>query len=284
MKVHFFRFEINNSTDTPDSLLSRIDKLRLIDREQAIPPGTMFLEDLTADSLFYSMDFTKRRTIQGPGQSVQGRRTTDFALPEGGGFGEQTALVWSRKSDYVAVQYNHSGPRVGAIASYFSRFMEPSRGKPKVEFHPVLDDTVMSRLRNSTVRTKFDVTVDRRSLSEALIEDDLALSSIVNLGDATNAGHLSFQLSLGGDVRNGPLKGILALAGRIMSASPRGLKVGIKDTLDSKMEVLDLLNHREVEEIPDTSLPLTDGLRWDFSSRANAIKSTFIPWLRGRSQ
>ena len=285
MMVHFFRAEIVNSRDTPGSLLTGIDNMPLFNRERPTSSGTLLLEELTIDPRFYCIEFTKRRTSQGPGHSIQGQQTTDFVLRQGGGFGEQTALVWSNDSEYIAVQYNHYGPRPGSIANYLSLFLRPSsRDTPKVMFHPVLDDNVMSRLRNSAVQTKFDVTVDRRSLSETMIEDDTPISSIAKLGDATNAGQLSFQLSLGGSVRNGPLNGIVELVRVLMDAYPRRLKVGIKDTFDSKMEVLDLLNHREVEEIPDSLLTLTNGLRWDFASRASAIRSIFSPWIGGRQQ
>ena len=280
MKVHYFSARIQGSTDTHQTLLTRIDKLTLIDREKPVLDRVMFLEHLEANQDFYDIDFTQRRLLHGPGHSQQGQPTVDFTLGQGGGFGEQTAVVWSKTGHHVAIQYNHYGPRAGNIAYYLSSFLTRSGNQqlPQLIFTPVVDDDVMAKLESSTVQATLECAIDGAMLSDSMADHNVAVSSMLDLTNATAAGRLEIKLSHGSGKRSGPLE-IMSTIQNLLELGPKKLKVSIKADFDSKMEVLDLLEHRQVEEIPEENLRLTDGLRWKWHDRVNGIRGKFGPWL-----
>ena len=244
-----------------------------IDREVSVSNGVLFLEKLEENARFHHLEFTKRRTKHGPGHSVAGEETVDFDLRQGGGFGEQTALVWSKEENYLAIQYNHFGPRVGVIAKYLTSFLESfGREKPFVELLPEIDETVMARLRASRRQTEFEIVVDRELLNNALTKENKTIAAIANLGDSTNARTLTVKLSR----KFGSLMDVKQTAQALANISKK-LQVGID--FDSRIEVLDLLRQLEVREIDEERLVRTNGLRWDFPSRIRAIQSELDSWM-----
>ena len=283
MRVYFFRVVIENSTDTTHDLVDRIYGLPQIDREWVGGNGlSVFLEDLRDSPNFFATEFTHRRMTHGPGHSQQGQPTSDFALRQGAGFGEQTAAVWSRQIDYVAIQYNHHGPRSGTIAKYLSNFLNQYRAntEPKLILIPVLDDTAMAQLESSIMQVKLECAIDGSTFSDEMVDHGVAVSSMLELSDETSANTVDLTLSFGMGRRSGPLN-VMPMIDNLLRGNPRKLKVWVKDDFDSKMEMLDLIAHRYIEEVPEGELsPLSSGLRWDFDLRLRAIERRLEQWLR----
>lgn len=71
---------------------------------------------LRGDFLF--ADFAAKRFGHGPGRMADHQPIAEIALGPGESFGEDTGLVCHVPSGHVAVQYNHTGPRVSRIAQY----------------------------------------------------------------------------------------------------------------------------------------------------------------------
>ena len=152
MKIHFYRTDVADSVDEVGDVLMRLKAMSLEDRECIVNGKTMFLERCHARKGLHEMEFTQRRTHNGPGYSRQGHETRDFDLEENAGFGEQTAAGWSSQN-YLAAQYNHYGVRPSAIAVYLGRFFRPDpssdRPIPLFSLTPEIDSGVYTKFVNS---------------------------------------------------------------------------------------------------------------------------------------
>lgn len=260
----------------------------LVDREREINGKAVFLEACDARNGFYEMDFTQRRTQNGPGYSRKGEKTTDFGLDADAGFGEQAAAVWSQKG-YFAVQYNHYGVRPSSIRNYLQRFLESdasSSGRALLSLNPVLDNMAFARLVRSEKQTRLLCTVEASTVTQEMADSDVALGVVQRLSEQTSAGRVEFSVSLGKNKKKHGLRNIRELVENLLgvnnSESVSNLKVWIKDDLDGTTEVLDLLEHRETALVPDNQLKVTSGRRFDYSSRIHALREEFKKWLSKR--
>lgn len=285
MKIHFYQIEITDSRDAVSDVLDRIRGLSLENRERDINDKTVFLERNNKQGELYEMDFTQRRIQNGPGYSKKGKETTDFDLEADAGFGEQTAAIWSPKG-YLVVQYNHHGVRPSTIGVYLEQFLhkgDPGNRQP-LTLKPVINDNVYAKFIKSQRQTRFSCAINAGAITNEMAQADIALGLAQRLRDNTSAGKVEISVSLGEDKRGGPLQGIRKIVDSLIrSESVSSLKVGIKENLDATTEVLDLLKHREEVIIPDRLLKMTDGLRYDYPSRIEALRREFKRWLRQRS-
>ena len=288
MKIHFYQTEITDSPDAMSDVLDRIHKLSLEKRERDINRKTVFLERSNNQGENYEMDFTQRRIQNGPGYSKKGKETADFDLEDDAGFGEQTAAIWSPKG-YLVVQYNHYGVRPSTIGSYLEQFLYKDKDdyddKPMLMLKPVINKKVYAKLIKSQKQTKLSCAINADTITNEMAEGNIALGAVQRLRDETSAGRVEISVSLGEDKRGGPLQNIKNIVRSLIHShneSVSSLKVTIKEDLDATAEVLDLLEHREVILVPDSSLKMTDGLRYDYPSRIEALGREFERWLRQR--
>lgn len=286
MKIHFYQIEITDGRDAMSDVLDKIYLLSLEDRERDINGKTVFLERNNKQGGLYEMDFTQRRIQNGPGYSRRGEETVDFDLEDDAGFGEQTAAIWSPRG-YLVVQYNHYGVRPSTIGVYLEQFLDkgdPGNKQPMLTLKPVINDNVYAKFIKSQRQTRFSCAINAGAITNEMAQADIALGLAQRLRDNTSAGKVEISVSLGEDKRGGPLQGIRKIVDSLIrSESVTSLKVGIKADLDATTEVLDLLKHREEVIIPDDYLKMTDGLRYDYPSRIEALRREFNRWLRQRS-
>lgn len=240
------------------------------------------MESLAIDGDYYSMDFTHRRMTHGPGFSERGAQTVDFdEITEGGGYGEQAAVVWHSTTRYAAVQYNNWGPKARDIGAYLSHFVD---GHETVSFEPAMTRGALVDLkRKGQAITKFEVAWDR-----ALGRDEITygqsvgapLSALLALQDATNAMHLSVSLSVGRGRRRSDAGGLDLdeLVEGIQALSPTVAKV----KREGQTKPRNLLEHLEGEEIDDAELPLTRGRRLAYEGRVKAMKDRLDKWVSRR--
>ena len=149
-------------------------------------------------------------------------------------------------------------------------------------------DTV-DRLAASPIHTKLICGFDAESVFPNQNTADLGvpIKRIMEIRDSTGAVNIEVSLSLGrrSDIgkfdEHGNLRslGILQMVQQAFGLNPSKLVASIKSD-DGPVEILDLLDHREVDEVPDSDLPLTGGRRWPYVFRAAAIRQRFAVWLQ----
>lgn len=281
MKIHFYKVEPPNIHDDLAHILDQIGRKPISKRERDIGGKIVFLEELNKRSTSYEMDFTQRRVENGPGYSRKGEPTEDFKLEPDAGFGEQTAAIWS--SEHLAVQYNHYGVRPSTIRDYLQKILhgQSSDQSDPLSIIPVVDDEVFAKFLESKQQKKFSVVVDANTISKEMA-DNVTLGAALNLQEATLAAKVEISISYGGN-KQGTLQRIKEMA-KILRKHPgvTNMKAAVKNELDAPVEVLDLMNHREIIEVPDDNLNRTDGRRFDYESRIGAIRREFSKWLRKR--
>ncbi len=258
-------------------------------RERQIQDKDVFLEQCSSTNGLWELEFTQRRTKNGPGHSARGELTTDFSLAEGAGFGEQAAAIWS-PSGFLAVQYNHHGVRPSGIRAYLEGFLRDhthfTYPAPIVVLRPVLDQEVNARLLRSQHQLRLECAVSVDRLTENLPAENIPLGAAMRLHNQTSAGRVEIAVSYGAGKRGGSLCNIKEIADSLLGFTPCLLKlrVAIKEDLDTATEVLDLLEHRETAIVPDRELEATLGRRYTYKSRIHAIRIRFEPWLSQRSR
>ncbi len=288
VKIHYYEIRLEQSPLTVSNLLDRLRNQPQHQRERRILDKDVFLEQCSATNGLWEMEFTQRRTHNGPGYSMRGKPTTDFRLAQGAGFGEQSAAIWSPHG-FLAVQYNHHGVRPSGIRAYLERFLRdyhPSTNTPPtVVLDPVIDQGVFARLERSRRQSRLECAIAVDALTEDSASGDMSLQTALQLYNQTSAGKVEIALSYGTGKRGGPLRDIVKMVRSLLRYDKHlsKLKVTIKEDLDTVAEVLDLLEHRETADVPDNELTLTAGRRYTYSSRVGAIRNRFEPWLAQRT-
>lgn len=252
------------------------------DRESGPDDRRIFLETCTQTRQgWYKMDFTLRRREHGPGLSKPGQATRDFSLNPDEGFGEQTAAVYAPEHNLVAVQYNHYGPKAGRIAGYLNEF---SQEDSRFNWDPILDQDAEARLARAGIEKRLQVTIATRGLTDEGYANNVALGSILDMRDQTNAGMVNLTLSLGRGERGQSLtlaeyiKSFL-IAGEVGGDVVKKLAVEIVNE-DESVELLDFLGCKVVAEIDNNNLNITPGRRYTFESRATAIARQLRAWAQ----
>ena len=106
------------------------------------------------------MDFSQRRQ-GGPGKASASTLTTGFGLEDDEGFSEQTAALYVPATQKILIQYNHSGPQAGSIATYISRVSESGR----FFFIPKLRDDILAMLETQGYASEIHLSFRRGELS-----------------------------------------------------------------------------------------------------------------------
>ena len=288
MKIHFYRIKIEHSALTVADLFDQIFDKSQEQREQFIYKKYVFLERCSPARDWYELEFTQRRVQNGPGYSRRGHPTTDFPLEEDAGFGEHTAAIWS-VSGFIAIQYNHHGVRPSGIRAYLQKFVGRTQwsatGPPAVVLEPVIAADALARLMNSAVQTRLECAISADSITDEMAQRNIAFGAAMEFRNATSGSKVEISVSLGDGKRGGPLRHLPELVQSLLpfSESLSRLRVNMKPDLDTAVEVLDLLGHRETVSVPDSDLKVSQGRRFTYASRIEALRTEFRDWLLARA-
>ena len=280
MTVNYFR--VSGSDELAKGLkdIYNLHRRSLDSRELPYAPNkTVFLEYLRPNGDLLEMEFTQR-TPEGPGYSEPDQNTRDFRIPPGGGFAQHTAAILS--GDYMAVQYNHNGPRHSVIPKYVQHLC-PNL-KAKVELNVLLDREVDSRFMGSRIQKKLVIGINRLNTLELLHDGGIGLNAALEMGERTDSGVVEIVLSNGGGKRGGPLRNVVETVLDLLNKD-RGSLTKLQARVqgeDGKVETLNLLEHLEHSDIPTSSLSLSGQGRYGrytYSSRMSAMRQEFRKWL-----
>ena len=287
MKIHYFRIDIQGSSRAVSDLVDDIGARPQAERERRIHDKDVFLEHYSRTNGLYEMEFTQRRTQNGPGHSMRGKSTVDFTLSPDAGFGEQAAAIWSPKG-YLAVQYNHHSVRPFGIRAYLEEFLlagpRSTFDPPEVVLEPVLDSEAYARLYRSQKQSRLELAVHADKVTDEMAANNVALGAALEMHNRMEGSKVEIAVSLGGGRRGGPLRNTLDTITSLLrfDESLSKCKVTIKEDPDTATEVLDLLEHRETAMVRDGELQMTPGRRFTYASRIAAIRKRFEPWLSRR--
>ena len=279
MKVHYYSYRVLNSNESLKRVIQRISNLELGSREHGAERSPILAEHISVGTEFIETDFTLRRMTGGPGLSKRGEQTKDFEFTEGQGFGEQTAVVWS-VDGYAAVQYNHRGPKSVGIQNYLKSFIRGGEDT-ELELLPFVDPDIWNRFLSSNEHISLECTIDARALPPDMAKSNLPFAHALGMRSELGTGKVNMRFFYGADRPGGPGNLLSTIRGLYEGRQHvESLKVGVREDVDCASEVLNLLGHHDVDEIPNEELEQTPGRRYSRESRLRAIKTVFKEWLQ----
>jgi hypothetical protein len=282
MYVHLYKVARTEGAPPLEDTLTEIGKLSHENRLQSIGFQTLRLDDELPPDLnspFWKLDFCKFRS-KGPGRASRSTPTTSFQLGHDERFSEETAVVYSPAAGYLALQYNHYGPRAAAIAQYLSQFLPDGM---EYTFELQLDPAAQARLEKKTLFTKVQYRVAPAELSAAWKANNVSMAKAINVQQQTYGGDwLTMEVSLERDSPQSlsvkdKIKGFFGLASEGPKAV-KNLKVAGRDDSGSCIDIVDLL--KEKLEKSYKNMPLDTGLRVAASDRWIRIASALSDWAK----
>jgi hypothetical protein len=241
------------------------------------------IEEVTeiGDGLWY-FDVSKFRDQHGPGKASRSEPVEGFKFEDGEMFCEETACLFNENNGHILVQYNHHGARAGMIQDYLNAYVDGLSFQ--FELRPKYDDSIQAKFNNRVATKKITFKLDSRLLTDEDRRSGTSLAQAAQLG--ADLGGESIELTISaGKKKGGALSKIidntLDLLLRKHAAdnnSVTKLKVGVLENLDSRMEVLDLLEQRLTHTFPN--MLKGEDLRFPRQARYDALKKVNHVWKR----
>lgn len=280
LKVHVFSVKLHDNSGNLEDLLAQISGDPLTARVRTVGYSDMRIEDVTKKGDLWLFDFGKFREQHGPGKASKATPVTGFSFNNGEVFCEETACLYIPKSGHLIVQYNHHGARVGKIQDYLNSY-DPN-AIYTFELVPKYDESIERKFRNRAATKKIIFEIDPRFLSQADKVAGTALTHALDLGKLSHGEKVELVISAGKPKKN-HLSQFIEKTAEILKKkagqNPDGitkLKVGVLESLDSRMEVLDLIAQRLVHEFGD--IKVGPDLRFPQAERYKALNRAYNGW------
>ncbi len=272
MKIHAFKVEKSeNSSDLVDLLKTIKKQSKLKKRIRLVNKIEVRVESIKKEDGLWFIDLVRFRSDHGPGRVGENAEVQGFDFEDGESFGEETAVLYDPKTNYIIIQYNHSGVRAAAIANYFNLYKDMDNNQ--YSFKPKYDDDVERRLLKQGITRKLAYTLDVGKMSAADRASGQSLSSVIDYGRGEGADKIKVEISVGPHNTRGlshtvnnaitTLKDMMVTNAESVSK----FEVAGKEDKDHVTEVLDLISHRLTLEVDDvktgTDLRFPREQRWE---------------------
>lgn len=123
MKIHAFKVTKEDKTADLADVLKLVHAEKKLDKRiRLINRAELRIDSIELRDGVWFLDFVKFRQTQGPGRGKKKAKTEGFEFKRGESFAEETAALYDPATNYMLVQYNHSGVRAGSIAQYLSDY------------------------------------------------------------------------------------------------------------------------------------------------------------------
>jgi uncharacterized protein DUF6731 len=178
VKIHAYKI-VSRGNLSLDQVLTYIAGLPLEDRIRLVSSGEMRLEAANKTGQIWSLDFGGMRS-EGPGRASRARPITDFDLGEDEAFGEETAAIFNISTGFMALQYNHRGPRQSRIQGYLFRFARLIAGLDEdvriddengFILQPILKSGAIERFRRAAIVKSLTLSVFVPGLSQVEVPE-----------------------------------------------------------------------------------------------------------------
>ena len=198
----------------------------------------------------------------------------------GYGFAEETAVVHDHKGGWLAIQYNHYGPRSQAISEYLSTY---SLDKPnQFEFILQLNRAAHARLANKSIFTKLNIKEAPARLSKEYKKANIALvTSLESTSKIVGGDYVSVEIGLERESTTSLNLSKYIPSFLIMANEERdavsSLTISGKEDEIHPIDPVDLIKERL--EVVINNMPLDNGLRIPKEDRFNALKRAYNTWV-----
>lgn len=280
LKVHAFGVKLHDKSGDFEDLLKQIKSDALQARVRTVGYSDMRIEDVREKDGLLFFDFGKFRQQHGPGKASKTTPVKGFSFSKGEVFCEETACLYVPKFKHLIVQYNHHGARVGKIQEYLNLYDQNS--SYNLELVPKYDENVERKFRSRAATKKIIFEIDPRFLSQSDKVAGTALTQALELGKQSRGEKVELIISAGKPKKSYLSDFIDKTADTLKTKAgqnPDGitkLKVGVLESLDSRMEVLDLIAQRLVHQFDD--IPVGGDLRFPQAERYKALYRAYNGW------
>lgn len=249
------------------------------------------LEFLRERDQYLFLDFSKGRTGHGPGQRSRQDTVADIDLPNDGEFAEDTALVYDVGSRYLALQYNHYGPRAKNIEEYLSLMdfrrgdLIPDRdGAPNYgyDFAVCLSQNAAARLDNIELFRDLEFSVALHGAQQVNLAEGHSLGQILDspFPEGTETIKIAMKSARnrqGGMARRAVrafIEGLQHLGGDVRNAKVQG-----KAADGSNVDPIDLIQDKLSAHV---SIERTPGQRYSRDERWRHLAAQLRRWTEAQ--
>lgn len=286
IKVHLFRVRPIGSPEALTGVLDRIHERELSNRIKCVKSKNYRLETLVGgDDLpgleskpkikyFNIMNF---RAGHGPGQADVHEPLKGINY-EGGGPGEDTAILYDPEKSCMAIQFSSNGPRHGAIEEYINNFVSSGEFELVVK----LDKEYERKFNAQRSLQKVDVRIDTSQVSKKDFQDNIALRHAYEAAQDLDGTVLDITIAVDGRRKGASLntkaKELAAFAKNIFKGNSEAIKnLETKGPIDGgRSEIIDLLGGKLTEEVNVAINP--EDWRMDIEDRWNALFRVYSLW------
>jgi hypothetical protein len=284
VKIHAYKV-VPRGQLSLDQVLAHLNGIPLDGRMRTVSDGEIRLESANKTGDIWALDFGGLRP-DGPGRASATTPISDFDMNEDEDFAQETAAIYNVASGYMALQYNHFGPRHGRIQGYLFRFSRLLAGLeedvPNDDDHgftlsPVIKRDSVARLNRADVIKNLDVSVFLPGLTELEEAKTQSLSSFLEHPILGNAEELRFQIRA--SRRKGAtldLAAIRRFVGEMLGLGGEvsSLQVHVKESEEDPSELLDLLDARLFVDVAIDR----EGRRYGRNTRWALLKAALDAW------
>lgn len=265
-----------------------------LDLEDRFVPGDergVRLEFLFERDQYLFLDFSKGRTGHGPGQRSRQDTVADIDLPNDGEFAEDTALVYDVESGYLALQYNHYGPRAKNIEEYLTSMdfslgnLVPDQNGDTpygYEFAVCLSQNAAARLNNIELYRDLEFSVALNGAQQSNLAAGHSLGRILDspFPDGTETIKVTMksarnrQGSMAANAVRSFIDGLRHLGEDVQNAKVHG-----KAADGSNVDPVDLIEDKLAATV---SIPRTPGQRYSRDERWRHLAAQLRRWMESQ--
>lgn len=273
MKIHAYKVVPDRDDSQPlEQRLAEREGQSLAERLYSQSGLKLRLENHQRRDGLVELNFVSFRLSTAPVRLAEDRPLAEIEIEEDESFGEETACLYDPASRYLVVQYNHYGPRAGAIRDYLT-YREAGRVH-SYTFAEKLSPASEQRIRNLGVVSRVDVAIAIPNLPDDA--EHLSVDSAINLARANGAQRLELALaSRQGLVIRSTMDWLLGVYRHFSQGEIQKLTVRGSDGEDSPRETIDLLADRLCLDLP---IAHRAGRRLPLELRLQALRQAYGQW------
>lgn len=284
LRVNLFKLREGDDSSPLSDLLELIDAHTLEQRTRKVGYQYYRLETIEGPHgprSYWLLDFCKLRYDDGPGRASRVAATKSFDLAEDEGFAEETAALYDPDSGFLAIQYNHHGPRSGVIATYLSAYDHEIVND--YEFMLQLNPDAQARLDNKKIFSKLQIRVAPALLSKAFKRKNVAVvTTLEKTQELYQSDYVAVTVGL--EARSNASLSLQRWlnAFKEMATDERKavdtLVISGRDDAGASLDPVDLINEKLEYEYRD--IELDDGRRLTWESRRSALVRSYNGWRK----
>lgn len=279
--VHAFGVLHKDGSQALQDVLKLVEQDPIEDRNRYVGTSSIRIEHIAydaKDNVWY-MDFVKMRDTHGPAKGSKTKAVEGFLFKDDETFCEETAVIYSPKTNHIIVQYNHYGVKYAAIENYFSYYNDALNNV--YELTPKYDADVERHFEKRSAIRKLEMGIDPRHLTKADKVQGTAVYDAIDVGDKSDAAHVSIEITATRGKKgklNQYIDKSVEFLRKLQATNPNAVsKINATVvSIDNKVQVLDLIAQRLSRTLSD--LPLGDDKRWPRDDRYRGLRRVMLGW------